>query len=205
MGIAAYHSMPGQLLHPLRLTAEEIWLARTPPGIARAQMHARLAERRVKEITSLVKREDNGAKIEQVAQRLYYHLATIESLVAAETVAARPHGVEVVRPLTGLDAAAVAKDAPVAEAGVGEAGPAGPAGAPGPAGPAVVLIPTTQAVAEDAAKWAQFKAVLEQQAADHLTDLRGLLPVVSEAARPALLTAIAVVEVGYERAIEGLE
>jgi hypothetical protein len=209
MGIATYQSMPGQVLHPVRLTAEEIWLARTPPGIARAQMHARLAERRVAEIMHLAIREDKSAKVEQVAQRLYYHLALIESLAAAEMVVARVHVVEEVRLLAELDAPDVEMDAPEAEVVVervaeeiGPPGPAGPAGAPGTA---VVFIPTTQAVAEDAAKWAQFKAVLEQQAADHLTALRGLLPVVSETARPALLTAIAVVEAGYERAIEGLE
>jgi hypothetical protein len=208
MGIATYQSMPGQVLHPVRLTAEEIWLARTPPGIARAQMHARLAERRVAEIMHLAIREDKSAKVEQVAQRLYYHLATIGSLVAAETVVARRHVVEVVRPLTEPDAPVVEKEAPLAEAGVGEAGPAGPAG---------VIIPVTQAVAltaeeqrlhfmaEGAAKSAQFKITLQQQAADHLAALRGLLPVVSESAMPALLTAIAVAEAGYERAIEGLE
>jgi hypothetical protein len=195
--------MPGQFLHPVRLTAEEIWLARTPPGIARSQMHARLAERRVAEIMHLAMREDKSARVEQAAQRLYYHLATIESLAAAETVAARVDVLEQERAIVAQE------DAPVAEVVVervaeeiGPPGPAGPAGAPGTA---VVFIPTTQAVAEDAAKWAQFKAVLEQQAADHLTALRGLLPVVSETARPALLTAIAVVEAGYERAIEGLE
>jgi hypothetical protein len=200
MGIATYYSMPGQLIHPLRLTAEEIWLARTPPGIARAEIHAGLAGRRVAEIIYLAKRQDKSAKVEQVAQRLYYHLATIESLVAAETVVARVDVLEQERAIVAQE------DAPVAEVVVErvaeEIGPPGPAG---PAGVAVVFIPTTQAVAGDAAKWAQFKTALEQQASDHLGALRGLLPVVSEAARPALLTAIAVVEAGYERAIEGLE
>jgi hypothetical protein len=195
MGIATYHSMPGQLLHPLRLTAEEIWLARTPPGIGRAEIHAGLAGRRVAEIIYLAKREDKSAKVEQVAQRLYYHLAMIESLAAAEIVVARVHMVGQERLLQiGPEAAAeIERVAPVAEAAAEVIEP-----------PAVIIL-TAQAVAEDAARWAQFKAVLEQQASDHLTALRGLLPVVSETARPALLTAIAVAEAGYERAIEGLE
>ncbi|HAZ32101.1 MAG TPA: hypothetical protein DCY61_05355 [Dehalococcoidia bacterium] len=188
MGVATYHSMPGQLLHPVRLTAEEIWLARTSPGIARAQIHAQLAARRVAEIVYLTGREDRSAEIEQVAQRLYYHLATIESLAAAETVVTRRHVVEEVRPMTGLEA-------PVVEVVVEKEGP----GEIGPAGPAALL------TAKKVTRWAQFRASLEQQAGDHLADLRNLLPVVSESARPALLTAIAVAEAGYERAIEGLE
>jgi hypothetical protein len=211
MGIATYHSMPGEILYPVRLTAEDVLLGRTPPGLARAQMHLSLMERRVKEITSLAKREYNGAKIEQVAQRLDYHLAMIESLAAAETVVARPHVVEVVRPLTGLDAPVVENEAPVAEIVVEEAVPVGPAGPAGPAGAdAMRLMPTTGEVRvaaqaalcpEEAARWAEFRLALKEQAADHLAALRGLLPVVSESARPALLTAIAVMQAGHERAI----
>jgi len=225
MGIATYHSMPGQLLHPLRLTAEDVWLARIPSGIARAEMHGGLAERRVEEIISLAKREDKSAKVEQVAQRLYYHLAMIESLAAAETVVARTHVVGQETVLHAQqDAAEVERDASVAEAAVeevagvmvptGEAGPAGPAGQQEPdvvgvdALFEVATIPAAAEAgerhllfaAEEAARWAQFKTTLEQQAADHLAALRGLLPVVSESARPALLTAIAIAEAGYERA-----
>jgi len=83
----------------------------------------------------------------------------------------------------------------------GEAGPAGAAEADvvgtaaAGAGEGHLLL-----TAEEAARWAQFKTTLEQQAADHLAALRGLLPMVSESARPALLTAIAIAEAGYERA-----
>ncbi|MCL0077442.1 hypothetical protein M1O12_05440, partial [Dehalococcoidia bacterium] len=55
------------------------------------------------------------------------------------------------------------------------------------------------------ARWIQFRETLKQQEAAHLADLRNLLPVVPESARAALLTAIAVAEAGYERAIEALE
>ncbi|MCL0063935.1 hypothetical protein M1N83_01835 [Dehalococcoidia bacterium] len=209
MGVATYHSMPGELLHPMRLTAEEIWLARIPPGIARAEIHRELATRRVEEIVYLAEREDRSAKIERVAQRLYYHLATIESLAAAERVVAMTPGE--VTPLSTLDAAAVEKhDAvPQAVAGVediGEIGPEGPQGPAGPAGPpgGITLTGLTRAGAQDA-RWIQFRETLKQQEAAHLADLRNLLPVVPESARAALLTAIAVAEAGYERAIEALE
>ena len=209
MGVATYHSMPGELLHPVRLTAEEIWLARTPPGIARAEIHRELAARRVEEIVYLAEREDRSAKIEQVAQRLYYHLATIESLAAAERVVAMTPGE--VTPLSTLDAAAVEKhDAvPQAVAGVediGEIGPEGPQGPAGPAGPpgGITLTGLTGAGAQDA-RWIQFRVTLKQQETAHLADLHNLLPVVPESARAALLTAIAVAEAGYERAIEALE
>jgi hypothetical protein len=178
MGIATYHSMPGQLLHPLRLTAEEIWLARTPPGIGRAEIHAGLAERRVAEIIYLAMREDKSAKVEQVAQRLYYHLAMIESLAAAERAVPTVEVVEQERLV----------------------GPAVPA-MPEAAIEGEHLLPTAKQVT----RWAQFRIALEQQAADHLADLHSLLPVIPESARPALLRAIAVAEAGYERAIEGLE
>ncbi|MCL0056576.1 hypothetical protein M1N81_03340 [Dehalococcoidia bacterium] len=209
MGVATYHSMPGELLHPVRLTLEEMWLAQTPPGIARAEIHRELAARRVEEIVYLAEREDRSAKIEQVAQRLYYHLATIESLAAAERVLAMTPGE--VTPLSTLDAAAVEKhDAvPQAVAGVediGEIGPEGPQGPAGPAGPpgGITLTGLTGAGARDA-RWIQFRATLKQQEAAHLADLHNLLPVVPESARAALLTAIAVAEAGYERAIEALE
>ncbi|MCL0077069.1 hypothetical protein M1O12_03500, partial [Dehalococcoidia bacterium] len=54
-------------------------------------------------------------------------------------------------------------------------------------------------------RWIQFRVTLKQQEAAHLADLHNLLPVVPESARAALLTAIAVAEAGYERAIEALE
>ncbi|MBT9141072.1 MAG: hypothetical protein DDT30_01659 [Dehalococcoidia bacterium] len=198
MGIAAYHSMPGELLHPVRLTAEEIWLARTPPGIARAKIHAELAARRVAEIVYLTEGEDRSAKIEQVAQRLYYHLATIESLAAAEMVMAMTHVVEEVTPLSTLDAAV--PEALAGEEDIGEIGPAGPQGLAGLPG----VITLTGVGAQDA-RWIEFRATLKQQEAAHLADLHNLLPVVPESARAALLTAIAVAEAGYERAIEALE
>ena len=211
MGVATYHSMPGELLHPMRLTAEEIWLARTPPGIARAEIHAELATRRVAEIVYLAEREDRSAKIEGVAQRLYYHLATIEILAAVEMVVAITRVVEEERRLVTKIAADLEKHDAVPEAmaervagadalaeeQVGEIVPVGPQVAQG-------LITLTGVGVQDA-RWIQFRETLKQQEAAHLADLHNLLPVVPESARAPLLTAIAVAEAGYERAIEALE
>jgi len=163
MGIAIYHSMPGQFFHPARLAAEEIWLVRSPLGIDRVEKHAILANRRVAEIIHLVKNGYNSAKLKQVTQQLYYHLATIESLATAETVV-------MISPVI-ID---------------GKKG--------------YVFF-----AAEKFAKWTQFKTTLEQQVANHLTELNVLLPLVPESIKPALLSAIAVTEAGYERAIEGLK
>ncbi|MCL0078882.1 hypothetical protein M1O56_04375 [Dehalococcoidia bacterium] len=205
MGVATYHSMPGQLLHPMRLTAEEIWLARTPPGIARAEIHRELAARRVEEIVYLAEREDRSAEIEGVAQRLYYHLATIEILAATQRVVAitRVVGEELCL-ITGVAAGLEKHDAvpeAMAEEQVGEIVPVGP---PGPQA-AQWFMALTAGMAVQDARWIQFRETLKQQEAAHLADLRNLLPVVPESARAALLTAIAVAEAGYERAIEALE
>ncbi|MCL0082894.1 hypothetical protein M1O14_04235, partial [Dehalococcoidia bacterium] len=197
--------MPGQLLHPMRLTAEEIWLARIPPGIARAEIHRELATRRVAEIVYLAEREDRSAEIEGVAQRLYYHLATIEILAATQRVVAitRVVGEELCL-ITGVAAGLEKHDAvpeAMAEEQVGEIVPVGP---PGPQA-AQWFMALTAGMAVQDARWIQFRETLKQQEAAHLADLRNLLPVVPESARAALLTAIAVAEAGYDRAIEALE
>jgi len=205
VGIEIYHSMPGQLLHPVRLTAEGIWLAQTPAGIARAKMHAELTARRVAEIVYVAERSDRSAKIEQVAQRMYFHLATIESLAATEIVVAgttelgdeRLSRFELEIAEAEREGRSAKEQVHMGEVGmVREPGPIVPAGAAG--------LRLTETAAKEEATRMSFRAALEQQAVGHLATLRGLLPVVSESAQPALLTAIAITEAGYERAIRAV-
>ncbi|MFW0859106.1 MAG: DUF5667 domain-containing protein [Dehalococcoidia bacterium] len=204
--MAAHDSMPGHLLHPVRLATEEVRLALTPSAIGKAELHAELADKRVAEIIYLAKREDKAAKVVQVVQRLEHHLTTITDLALAEAVTKMDHFEveEKVQVPVELTAPAVPPPAQVegeaathlgARYKVDEAEPLAPN-----------IVPTAkEMVLLEADRWARLKITLQYQAVDHLADLRNLLPVAPESAIPALLEAIVIAEASYERALRVLE
>lgn len=198
LGISTYHSMPGYLLHPVRLAFEEAWLIQTPIGIAKAEKHALLADRRITEIIYLIKNGYKLEKLEQVTQLLYYHLATIESLAATDTVMMKHHKVTVEEIIQEENSAEtklpdkITSDETDAES---------------------AQIHATTAyekdyqllAAEKTAKWLQFKTTLEQQADNHLNKLHKLSPMIPETVRSDLLIVVSIVEDGYIRTIKNLE
>ena len=73
---AAGNSMPDEALYPVKLAMERVWLAVTPSGIGKAELYAKLADRRVAEIASIVNKGE-PERLEKVANRLDNYLVMI--------------------------------------------------------------------------------------------------------------------------------
>ncbi len=80
---AAGNSMPDTPLYPVKLAMEQVRLTLTPSALGKAELYARLADKRVAEIIQMVNKSD-PRWVEQTAQRLDRHLAQIASLVLAQ-------------------------------------------------------------------------------------------------------------------------
>ncbi len=76
---AAGGSMPDSLLYPVKLATEQVWLTLTPSNMGRAELHAKLADRRVTEIIYMADKGD-VQKVEVIAQRLDNHLVMVAGL-----------------------------------------------------------------------------------------------------------------------------
>ena len=80
---AAGGSMPDSPLYPVKLATEQVWLTLTPSNMGRAELHAKLADRRVAEIIYMADKGD-AQQVEVIAQRLDNHLVMVATLVLAE-------------------------------------------------------------------------------------------------------------------------
>ena len=80
---AAGGSMPDSLLYPVKLATEQVWLTLTPSNMGRAELHAKLADRRVAEIIYMADKGD-VQQVEAIAQRLDNHLVMVAGLALAE-------------------------------------------------------------------------------------------------------------------------
>jgi len=79
---AAGSSMPHGLLYPVKLATEQVWLTLTPSSIGRAEVYAKLADRRVAEIIYMADKGD-AQQVEVIAQRLDNHLVMVATLALA--------------------------------------------------------------------------------------------------------------------------
>ncbi len=185
---AASGSMPGEPLYPVKLAAEQVQLAFTPSALGKAELYAKLADRRVVEIVDMAGKNEPG-QIERAAQRLDVYLTKIADLSSTQKVTA------------GLAMAPADEEALAAEEGTlaKEA-------------PAVEEEPLLSERAGDFQeapvmidRRARLRATVVRYAIDHPARLRAALETISPSVRPALLRAIAISEIGYEKALESLD
>jgi hypothetical protein len=80
---AAGGSMPDSPLYPVKLATEQVWLTLTPSNMGRAEVYAKLADRRVVEIIYMADKGD-AQQVEVIAQRLDNHLVMVATLAFAE-------------------------------------------------------------------------------------------------------------------------
>ncbi len=80
--VTASNSVPDEPLYAVKLATEEVRLVLTPAGIGKAELHAKLADRRVAEIVSIANRAD-PERLEKVADRLNNHLIMVVVLIEA--------------------------------------------------------------------------------------------------------------------------
>ncbi len=83
--LAAGNSMPDSPLYQVKLATEQVQLALTPSALGKAQLCARLADRRVVEIIYLANK-GNAKQVEAATQRLDERLTALVELVSIEGV-----------------------------------------------------------------------------------------------------------------------
>ncbi len=190
---AASGSMPDEPLYMVKLATEQAQLVLTPSALGKAELYAKLTERRIAEIVRMADKS-KPEQIERTAQRLDTYLTEIAILSSTQRVtgvAMAPPAEEV---LTFEEAPAVEEETAVEEAPVARE-------APGVAKQAAA-VNETRPVAD---RRARLKAIMVEDATKYTARLRALLETAPETAKPALLKAIAVSEKGYEKALESLE
>lgn len=180
--VAANGSMPDEPLYPVKLASEQVQLFFTPSALGKAELYAKLADRRVLEIARMAGKS-KPEQIERATRRLDVHLAKIADLVSTQEVTA------------GVAMAPAVEEAPVTEeALVTEEAPA-----------LLERGKDVRRAGPSVDRRARLRATMVGHAASHRTRLRALLETVLQSARPALLRAIAVSETGYEKALESLD
>ncbi len=80
---AASNSMPDNPLYPVKLATEQVRLTLTPSVLGKAELYAKLADKRVVEIIYIANK-GKAEQVERVTQRLDSHLARIAVLAAPQ-------------------------------------------------------------------------------------------------------------------------
>ena len=80
---AASGSMPDEPLYPVKIASEQAQLALTPSTQGKAELYARLVDKRIAEIIYVAEKGD-ARRVELVTQRLQYVLVRIAALVSAQ-------------------------------------------------------------------------------------------------------------------------
>ncbi|MCL0053159.1 DUF5667 domain-containing protein [Dehalococcoidales bacterium] len=174
--VAAGNSMPDNPLYPVKLATEQVRLTLTPSALGKAELYAKLADKRVAEIIYMADKGD-ARQIEVITQRLDKHLAMLTSLAIAQREEERalkgPPALEPLPPPTEKHTY------PYAE----------------------VVIPDIVEVD----RMAELRILLESYAVNHPARLQEALETAPEAVKPVLLKAIATLKAGYEKALDALD
>jgi len=208
--LAAESSMPGSPLYPVKLATENVRLTFSSSDVARAELYAALADRRIEEITYAIEK-GKTKYIKKVTERLNKHLEMITSLSLASGT--EPDTVEDVAMTPPLKDEA-ADDKPVIETKPqkepGKEKPELPsteskrpdAGVKEGPGVSAQARPETDAEINERAK---LKALVEDYSVNHPEKLRELLEIAPESVKPAILEAITASEDSYKKVLEELD
>ncbi len=198
--VAADSSMPGTPLYGVKLATENVRLTLSSSDVARAELYAALADRRIAEIAYAIEKGKLN-QVEKVTRRLNNHLAMMSRLsLAAEKVEGKD-------PAPAEDKAAEEK--PLSETAPQKSAAKQPSAATARPTVAAEDSPglSARAMSEAAARIkerAKLRTLLGQYAVNHPERLRALLEQAPESARPAILQAIAISVSSYEKVLEEL-
>jgi len=183
---AASNSMPDQPLYPVKRASEQARLALTPSPLRKAELYARLADRRVAEIIYLAGK-GKSAQLQRVTQYLNGHLTKVADLTSTSNMmlAADRYGSKAAVPVPTVP--------PQSELALEQA----------PSPPAAINLGGPPPPAPD--QRARLRAMVIYQATHNPARLKAALMNAPPQARLALLRAIAVSETGYEKALMSLE
>jgi hypothetical protein len=179
---AAQSSMPDQPLYAVKRATEQARLALTLSPLRKAELYAKLADRRVLEIVYLASK-NKPEQVQRTTQHLDVYLARIADLAAPQRILASE---------TGAAAPMLSDQTPTLEKV-----------APLPTATETALPDNATRITAD--QWAQLRAVVVYQARNNPERLKAALANASPQAKLALLWAIAVSETGYEKALMSLE
>jgi hypothetical protein len=209
---AASGSMPGSFLYPVKMATEQVQLTFTFTSLGKAELYAELVDKRVAEIIYLAE-NNKTEKIEQVANNLNNDLMEIALLSSPQRVMTAMKASPEVEEKAILKEEGMAQEAQESAQEATEEQEAAIAPhsevAPEEADGGEFL--TTGQVSSDVSEGveislrAKLRENIANQAISNAASLRALLYIVPESAKPALLQAIAYLEIGYENALRALE
>ena len=215
---AAHGSMPDSPLYPVKLATEQVQMALTFSDLGKAELHAKLADERVTEITYLA--ANHPEKIADASENLKGHLAKMSVLVRAPEEAGRlstapglatprlaPSPAAPVTPGTQEESPAVnptAVTAPPPKVATASR-PEKDEGATKKAASANESKKASEKAGPKSDERAKLKSKVEGQASNNAARLRSLLETAPESAKPSLQRAIDDSESEYERAIKALD
>ncbi len=181
---AAGNSMPGNPLYQVKLATEQVQLALTPSALGKAELYAKLTDKRVAEIIYAANK-GKPEQVERVTQRLNSYLVRVAVLATAQKEEAG--AILAPAPRVVPTPAPAAEEAPVVEEAPPERTRAG------------------KDVYVQANGRARLRMRLADYAINHPARLRAVLETAPESAKPALRRAIAASEAGYRKALEALD
>ena len=213
--LAAESSMPGNPLYPVKLATENVRLTFSSSEVARAELYATLADRRIEEIAYAIEK-GKTKYIKKVTERLNNHLEMIASLsLAGDTGQDATDDVAMTPPVTtaqGKDEATEEKSAseikPQEEPGkVKSEVPSTEAERPAATAkdsPGLTTRETPGTTAEINAL-IKLKELVAHYAVNHPEKLRELLAIAPESVKPAILEAITASETSYRKVLDELD
>ncbi len=219
---AASGSMPDEPLYPVKLATEQAQLVFTPSALSKAELCAKLADRRVAEIVRMAD-ESKPEQIERTAHRLDIYLTRIADLASVGQVPEAPTMVlpsaedHSVRKVPFLPPGATGAPpmipgfannqtigkAPLPFPGIRENPVVALSGGEEPVVGKATLPPEQGRIGFD--RRAKLRGMVVNGAQEHPQRMRAILEKVPPSARPALLRAIAIAESDYEKALKSLD
>jgi len=222
---AANNSLPDEPLYPVKLATEAVRLQLTPSALGKAELYARLADRRVEEI---IRMADKGKaeQVERATQRLNTHLVAMANLPVPDggkPVESEITTFEAEQPMMAVEEAPRARvreeervtvretapllvpetaPPPAAEEAPVAAAPRAP-GRPEGTGPGKSQGVKGKDVKPD--KQAELRSDVSYRAVENIEALQEQLEKAPESIKPALRRAIEVAGNGYGRAIRNLD
>jgi len=203
---AAGNSMPDEPLYPVKVATEQLQLTVTRSPVGKAELHAKLADRRVAEIVYLANKNKPQA-IESTTRRLNTNLVRIAAISGVQPKVAEVPQEALPKPARGERAPQVESPklpreevAPQVESTRPSLPQRGPQKvSPEPAeGEPDVRIQRIRARAK-------LRAVIAHYAENHPEKLRAALKKAPPSVRPALRRAIAISEARYKEASQALD
>ena len=224
---AAGGSMPDEPLYPVKLATEKVRLILTPSALGKAELYAKLADKRV---TEIIRMADKGKlkQVERTTERLNSELMAMATLVSPEargevlTLTAPPEAAQkaAAPPVTEepreegpnvlmAPAPPVTEELPEKKTEVQIVpAPQVPQEAPG-LEPAPYAPSPGQAASEAKGmkvdRRAKLRMIVISNVAKHREELRAALERAPESAKPALRRALAASNAEYEKVLEVLE